>query len=319
MDVLEVPVHAKAVGNDKSVIADASLGPGARARHAPWPVRAARGPGVAIVLGCGALMVAGADYYQAPIAARVRHPGHPWLRPSGVIGQSLGILALSLFLFLWLYPLRKKLGRYATRLGPVPRWLDVHIVAGLLVPLVAAVHAGWRFQGLIGLGYLAMVIVCASGVIGRYIYVHIPRSRNGLELDRDEVADERRRLLDGIARAVGLPAAEVERRLAPPARAGGPTANPLVVIARMMRDDLARRRTVAAFRAGLGLDRAALAPVLRLARREMALAQQAAMLDGIQRVFRHWHAAHKPFAITALLAVCLHVIVAVVMGQTWFW
>jgi hypothetical protein len=36
-------------------------------------------------------------------------------------------------------------------------------------------------------------------------------------------------------------------------------------------------------------------------------------------VFRHWHAAHRPFAITALFAVCAHVIVAIRMGQTWFW
>jgi len=249
----------------------------------------------------------------------VRDPLHAWFKPSGTLGQALGILAFGLFLFLWLYPLRKKLGRKLDRLGPVPRWLDVHIVAGLLVPLVAAVHAGWRFHGLIGLGYLSMFVVCCSGVVGRYIYVHIPRGRNGVEMNRDEVAAERRALLDGIARAVGLPAAEVERRLVPQAAAARPTANPLAIIGRMVRDDVTRRRAVHAFRTGLGVERAALAPALALARREMALAQQAAMLDGIQRVFRHWHAAHRPFAVTALVAVCLHVIVAVLMGQTWFW
>jgi hypothetical protein len=54
------------------------------------------------------------------------------------------------------------------------------------------------------------------------------------------------------------------------------------------------------------------------ARREMALAQQAALLEAVQRLFRWWHAAHKPFAVTALLAVLLHVGVAVILGQTWF-
>jgi hypothetical protein len=51
----------------------------------------------------------------------------------------------------------------------------------------------------------------------------------------------------------------------------------------------------------------------------MALAQQAAMLDGAQRIFRWWHVAHRPFAVTALVAVLLHVAVAVAMGQTWFY
>jgi hypothetical protein len=257
------------------------------------------------------------SYYEAPIGERVRSPWHPWLKPSGPIGQGLGVLALSLFLFLWLYPLRKKLGRKVERLGAVPRWLDVHIVAGLLVPVVAAVHAGWRFHGLIGLGYASMVVVCASGVVGRYLYIHIPRGRNGVELSREELGAERQGIVDAIARTTGIPAAEVGRRLLVQDTASA-SANPLAMIAQMVRDDLARRRAARAFRRGLGVDPAVANAAVRLARREMALAQQARMLDGIQRLFRYWHAAHRPFAVTALFAVCLHVIVAIAMGQTWF-
>lgn len=263
-------------------------------------------------------MIAGGSYYQASIAVRARHPWHAWLKPSGTIGQSLGMVALSLFLFLWLYPLRKKLGRSGERIGSVPHWLDVHIVAGLLVPLLAAVHAGWRFHGLIGLGYLSMFVVFLSGIVGRYLYVHIPRGRNGVELTMEEVASERRVLLEELARRVNVPAAEVERSLIPKSDYT-PTANPIAVLSRMVRDDIARRRAVRAFCSGLGLSRASLSPAMKLARRELALAQQARMLDGIHRVFRHWHAAHRPFAITALFAVCAHVIVAIRMGQTWFW
>jgi len=290
----------------------------ARALRPPWALRIAWVVGLGILALCGGLMLAGGAYYQAGIAVRVRHPWHAWLKPSGTIGQSLGLLALSLFLFLWLYPLRKKLGRRAERIGRVPLWLDVHIVAGLLVPLVAAVHAGWRFHGLIGLGYLSLFVVWCSGLIGRYLYVHIPRGRNGVELTREEVSAEQRALIDELALEVKLPAAEIERRLMPKA-AAPPTANPFAILARMIRDDLARRRAVSAFCSGLGLRAAAVAPVMKLARRELALRQQVRMLDGIQRVFRHWHAAHRPFAIMALLAVLAHVIVAVRMGQTWFW
>lgn len=289
-----------------------------RVGRIPWPVRVARWAGLGIFALCGGLMLAGGAYYQAGIAVRVRHPWHAWLKPSGTIGQSLGLLALALFLFLWLYPLRKKLGRRAERMGRVPLWLDVHIVAGFLVPVVAAVHAGWRFHGLIGLGYLSLFIVWCSGLIGRYLYVHIPRGRNGVELTMEEVGTQQRALLDELALEIKLPAAEIERRLRPRTESA-PTANPFAILARMIRDDIARRRAVSALCSGLGLRRAALAPVMRLARRELALRQQARMLDGIQRVFRHWHAAHRPFAIMALLAVLAHVIVAVRMGQTWFW
>jgi len=277
----------------------------------------------AVVAACGllVLLVAAFPYYTAPLARRVRDPWHAWLRPSGAIGQSLGLAALGLFLFLWLYPLRKRLGR-AKALGSLPRWLDVHIVAGLLVPFVAAMHAGWRFEGLIGLGYASMFVVCLSGFVGRYLYVHIPRSRSGVALTLEEVALERRQLLHDVASATGIPVPEIERRLALE-RPEGPSLNPAKVVLGMLRDDLRRRRAVRRLardlraRGGATLSRRSAREVMRLARSEMALAQQAAMLDGIHRLFRWWHAAHKPFAITALIAVLLHVGVAIAMGQTW--
>ena len=43
-------------------------------------------------------------------------------------------------------------------------------------PLLVAVHAGWRFEGLIGLGYAAILIVCNFTPVPRYAYrVGAPR------------------------------------------------------------------------------------------------------------------------------------------------
>ena len=292
-----------------------------QAERAPLPVRIARAAGWTLFFAMTGLAVAAFPYYSEPLARKVRDPLHAWFKPSGTVGQALGILAFGLFLFLWLYPLRKKLGRRPA-LGAVPRWLDVHIVAGLLLPLVAAVHAGFRFEGLIGLGYASMAVVCASGIVGRYLYVHIPRSRTGVEMTLDELALERRQLLHDLATAIGRPMPEIEAKLAR-GRKESPTINPLRVLGRMLRDDVARRRALGRLRAelattGVRLDREHTREVLAAARREMALSQQAAMLDGAQRIFKWWHAAHRPFAITALVAVLLHVGVAVALGQTWF-
>ncbi len=289
----------------------------------PTAVRAARTVGLLLVAAITSILLWGYPYYAAPVGVRVRHEFHPWLKPSGAIGQTLGLLALGLFLFLWAYPIRKRLGR-TPALGSIPRWLDVHIVAGLLVPFVAAAHASFRFHGLIGLGYASMFVVFLSGLVGRYLYVHIPRGRTGAALTGDEVAAERRQLLHDVAVATGRGVPEIEARLAPKT-AVRPTLNVLVVLARMVSDDLARRRAVRALAddlrrtGGPSLPAARKREVVRLARREMALAQQVAMLDGAHRIFRWWHAAHQPFAVTALLAVLLHVAVAVAMGQTWFY
>ena len=51
----------------------------------------------------------------------------------------------------------------------------------------------------------------------------------------------------------------------------------------------------------------------------MALAQQVALLAATHRIFRWWHVAHRPIAVTALIAVAIHVAVVVAVGATWFW
>jgi hypothetical protein len=269
-----------------------------------------------------ALHGAGFTYYVADIGTRVRHPLHPWLKPSGYIGQSAGLLSFALFAFMWLYPLRKRV-RWLARFGTMGGWLDVHIVAGFALPFIGAVHAAWRFQGLIGLGYAALLIVCLSGIVGRYLYVRIPRTHAGIELDLGQIRAQQAALVAEIVESTGLPAREVEDGLAaigPGPRSGGVAAT----LAGLVADDAQRfaagirlrRRWQAA--AGRRLDRRALARAVRLARREIALTQRVRMLEATRRVFRFWHVAHRPFAITAFLAVTIHVVVVVAVGVTWF-
>jgi hypothetical protein len=268
-----------------------------------------------------AICAAGIPYYVLPIGERVRHPYHAWLRPSGYVGQSAGLLALALMLFLWLYPVRKRY-RSLGFTGSVAGWLEVHVFAALTLPLIAAIHAAWRFGGIIGLGFWAMLIVWLSGIVGRYLYTRIPRGRAGLELTREEIGAERRRLLDAIAAQTGLDPAVVERTLA--VRPAGPGTSLAATLRQLLADDVDRRRAARALRSLLrtraaGTRPRALADVVRLARREMALTQQARVLEATQRIFRLWHVAHRPFAIAALVAVLVHVGVVIAVGATWLW
>jgi hypothetical protein len=277
---------------------------------------------VGLLLAASAL---GASYYLAPLAERARHPLHPWLRPSGYVGQSAGIITFLIFIFLWLYPLRKKF-RWLAWTGAMSKWLDVHVSLALLVPILGAIHAAWKFDGVIGLGYWSMIVVCLSGIVGRYLYVHIPRSANGLELTAEEIAAERRGLMGRVAETSGLPVAQVEAvlRSDPTPLEGAGFGKTLLMMAK---DDWARRRAARALARichkqpgrTRRLDRKAVREVVRLANREMSLTQQARMLQATRDIFRFWHVAHRPFALAALVAVVVHVGVVVAMGMTWFW
>lgn len=265
----------------------------------------------------------GLPYYRLALEDRVRHPLHAWLRPSGYVGQSLGLLALAIFLFLWLYPFRKKY-RWLAWTGRVGSWLDIHVGVALTMPLLVAVHAGWRFEGMIGIGYAAIVIVCLSGVVGRYLYTRIPRSKSGVELTRDQMASERQSLLGEITVATGLTPTEIDRRLG--TRGGEVPDSLLAGFVALVRQDLARRRALRDFRYQLAhrgpgapsLDRSTLHRVTRLASREAALSHQARMLDATHRAFKFWHVAHRPVAVTALITVVVHLVVVVGLGATWF-
>jgi hypothetical protein len=275
---------------------------------------------VAVFFGSLVLVnLIGLPYYLLPLSERMRSPMHAWFKPSGYVGQAAGILAFLFLLFLWLYPLRKKY-RWLAFTGSIPRWLDVHIVAGLSIPLLGAIHAGWRFNGLIGLGYGAILVVWMSGLVGRYLHSRIPRSKAGIELGIGEVSARRGALLTRIAHGTGLAAHVVEGVLAAdPIPYTG--LGPLRTMLRLVADDVARWRAVRALRRrckGRRLHRAALSQVLRLARRQMALTQQARVLDATHQVFRYWHVAHRPVAVTALLAIVIHVVAVIALGVTWF-
>jgi hypothetical protein len=272
-----------------------------------------------------AINVVGAPYYFANQAHRVRDPFHPWLKASGYVGQSAGILAALIFLFLWLYPLRKRWKALAFT-GAIGRWLDVHVAAALLLPPLLMIHSAWRADGLIGLGLAAMLVVWSSGIVGRYLYARIPRAKSGIELTRDELAAGRRVQIDRLAPALGLTPDELRGTIHAASAAAEQRRGVLGALVTLVTNDIRRWRLTRELRnrsrsrasttrvmSGEALDEA-----VRLASREISLSQQVRMLDATQRLFRYWHVAHRPFALTALVAVIIHVLVVTAVGVTWF-
>jgi len=314
-----------------TVARSAPLPTGPRAADRPRQSRSGpsflrRNLALMIILGVLAVInAAGLTYYLSSIGERVRSPLHAWLKPSGYVGQSAGLIAFGLFAFLYLYPVRKRF-RFLAFTGRLNRWLDVHIVAGLAAPLFGAVHAAWRFQGLIGWGYFSMVMVSLSGIVGKYLYTHIPRSRNGLALTLEQIDSKRDELLDRIAGMTGLARDEVAAALAP-TDSGSGKSGAVAALGALLSSDIARwrlmlrlRRTLRARNDSKGtLDKKTLREVVRLARREIAMTQQLRMLQATQRLFGYWHVFHRPFSITAFVAVAIHVFLVVTLGVTWLW
>jgi hypothetical protein len=138
---------------------------------------------ILLIAGVG---IYGESYYRLDAAQRPFSPKHVLLRPNGSIGLWLGVLGATMFLIIFLYPIRKRWAWFRSK-GNTRHWLDFHVLVGLSAPFIIALHASFKFRGIAGMAFWIISAVALSGVIGRYLYAQIPRSLNAAELSMQEV------------------------------------------------------------------------------------------------------------------------------------
>jgi hypothetical protein len=144
---------------------------------------------LAYVLGLGTVLyflATGASYYATPLGERARHPQYWTLKPGGTLGLKFGAAGLVMMTVMHLYSARKRVKKLRG-LGPLRRWLDGHILMGVLGPLFVVLHSSFKVGGLVSISFWSMVAVALSGIFGRYLYLQIPRTRAGEELSLAEV------------------------------------------------------------------------------------------------------------------------------------
>src|SRR5512140_2763644 len=136
-----------------------------------------------------ALVANGLSYYGTSMEERVYNPAHLSLKPSGVIGHGLGIAGSLLMLAGIASYMASKRFRSMSRMGLLKHWLEAHIFMCTLGPILILFHTAFKFGGLVAVSFWSMVAVFLSGIIGRFIYIQIPRSIEGRELTLSEVRD----------------------------------------------------------------------------------------------------------------------------------
>ncbi len=135
----------------------------------------------------GALVVAGLTevgikYYLLPRGLRYKSPDHAMLKPSGLWGHGVGILATMFMLLNFVYPLRKRL-RWFKGKGSIAPWLRFHVFVGIMSPIIILFHTAFQWGNQLATStYVSVVVVVATGLIGRYIF-------GWVRLDAGEAAD----------------------------------------------------------------------------------------------------------------------------------
>ena len=91
-------------------------------------------------------------------------------------GHIMGWVGLGLILLVFVYPIKKRLDRNSRW----PRnWFRVHMVAGVMGPLVILLHSGSHLHALVPLLALAaMAVVVVSGIVGQGVHYLVLRNLN---------------------------------------------------------------------------------------------------------------------------------------------
>lgn len=277
--------------------------------------------------GMLALLVYGFAYYWSYPEQRALSPKHAYLKPSGTIGLRLGMFGVLLFLFIYLYPLRKKWA-WLGRQGSSRRWLDFHVLLGLAAPVVITFHSSFKFSGIAGIAYWIMVVVALSGVVGRYIYAQIPRSLNSAELSLQEAQEQSQRLATQLKNAGILSARDIDGLLRLPDLKRVQSISLIGVLWRMLLFDIGfplrvwrlRQKMLWSQRkwwslVGLGrgqnpiLERA-----ISMAREQTLLTKKIVFLSKSHRMLHLWHVIHRPFSYSFAVLASIHVILMLMLG-----
>lgn len=260
----------------------------------------------------------GFPYYTLPLEERFFFEGHTALKPGGVLGHGLGILG-TLFILIGItgYILRKRV-RAMSGWGLLKYWLEIHIFLCTLGPVLILFHTAFKFGGLVAISFWSMVAVFFSGIVGRFIYLQIPRSIEGRELSLQEVKDMKVNIGEVLKESYPLDEESLTLLVdSTKQKIHLYSRNPF---SKVFRDFIAERNTLRQINDVIiknRLSRKERKQILHLVRHEINLNSRIERLVYMQNLFRYWHVAHFPFAIMMLVIMVIHVVVTIVLGYRW--
>lgn len=238
---------------------------------------------------------------------------------SSDFGYWLGVVGGSLMLVLLIYPLRKRF-RALSVLGPLKHWFRFHMVAGVAGPLIVLFHATFRvgsFNAAIALA--SMLLVVASGIVGRVIYRRIHHGLYGSRATATELQRQLEEQMASLCGALaGLPAIkrEIDCFTALISRKPeGRWRRCLHFASLGVRRHLVSRRvhgSINAFDAGVGADDTATHEHFRMLARTiddtLKAMQRTAQFSTFERLFSLWHVVHIPFLCLLVVTALVHVV-----------
>lgn len=239
--------------------------------------------------------------------------GYPVVyEPSKGIWHPVGWTGSGMMVVMMLYSVRKRVG-FLRSLGSLRHWLSAHMFLGIMGPILVTFHTTFKFNGIIATSFWSMIITMVFGILGRYIYIQIPRSLAGAEL---RVLDIERMVQTIDSRlgefSKGVNVSELCKAI--DLREKGPEDTGLIKsLLFMFRDDIVisyrLRKLDSVLRKTHHLPWKVRKKIDFLIRKKAAFTRRMNYLSTSHKILHYWHIFHVPLAIVMFLIMILHVFV----------
>jgi hypothetical protein len=216
-----------------------------------------------------------------------------------------------------IYMARKRF-RALSRLGILRHWLEFHIFLCTLGPILVLFHTSFKFGGLVSISFWSMVAVFLSGIIGRFIYIQIPRTIEGRELSLNEVRGLTGSIGDEIRKLAALNDEDYKIIIdSTKKNTGSQKHNFFTSFIYNLFDDQATIRGIKTILSRNKITKPYQKQILALVKSELSLKHRIERLLTMQNLFKYWHVAHLPFALVMLIIMVIHVAVTLIFGYRW--
>ena len=242
------------------------------------------------------------------------------LKPSGVLGHGVGIVGSLMMIFgVAIYMIRKRVRKFFN-LGFLKHWLELHIFLCTIGPILVLYHTAFKFGGIVAVSFWSMVAVVLSGVIGRFIYVQIPRSIQGNELDIKQLNEMSYDISARLSHEISVGERITARidRLADLNRYKRITLGNSAAL--VIRDFFSLKFAIFELKREmnkLNIPKLRVKKIISLSKSKIVLTRRIAFLRTMQKLFRYWHIVHLPFAITMFVIMFIHIGVTIIFGYKW--
>ena len=265
-----------------------------------------------------AIAIYGVGYYSTGFSERHFHAQNELLKPTGFVGHGIGIAGSTLMVIgVFGYMARKRF-RSLSRIGVLKYWLEFHIFLCTLGPILVLYHTTFKFGGIVAVSFWSMVAVVVSGIIGRFIYLQIPRTIQGRELSLSDLSGLESDLFTEMQEQYKVNYELIAQLNIALSNSGSEeNVNFILRIFKRFRFERKLMKQVRKELKTQQLKGRDYRKVVQLFKSKILLNRRIAWLSTMQDFLRYWHVAHLPFALIMLVIMIVHIIVAVLFGYKW--